>query len=121
MSENPFLKRLNKSGKTAHGLKAERKLSKRIAGQLQPGSGALDGAKGDIQKDQFLIEVKSTIHESLSVKRDWLLKVGQEALEKNKLPALAVQFVTENGEPKKNGDWIMIRVRDWEHLLDEDN
>jgi hypothetical protein len=102
---NPFLYR----GKNPrHGDKAEKRTAKRLGGQLTPASGALLGAKGDIQLPGVLMENKATSKGSMSLKLDWLLKITQEALEKRKTPALAIQFVTENGEPIRGGNWVMV-------------
>lgn len=100
--------------KQGHGNTAEKHLAKKLKGRQSVASGAIDFNKGDITTEQFLIESKATVNESLGVKVDWLLKIAQEALEKNKKPALAIQFVTGNGRPIHNGVWVCIRLQDFE-------
>lgn len=108
MTISPFMRRLNKRDSGHHGRKAEESLAKRVGGTLQPGSGALDGAKGDVKVGDFLMENKSTQGASLSLKQDWALKIYQEALEQNKNPALSIQFVRGNGQSEKRDRWVMI-------------
>lgn len=96
--------------KTLHGRAAEAKLGKRLA-RLTPGSGALPGAKGDLEYStgsglDFLIESKSTVCDSLSIQRSWLTKISLEALDAAKYPALAIQFVTPLGELRTG--WVCI-------------
>ena len=82
-----------------------------MKGALQPGSGALAGAKGDIKKDgpiPLLIENKTTLNASYTLKQDVLHKIYQEALESNRTPALAIQFVRTNGASEKRDRWVMI-------------
>ena len=121
--ESPFMRRLNKRDSGYHGRKAEESLAKRLKGQQQPGSGALDGAKGDVKKDtssfSFLVENKATKNESLSLKRDWLLKVYQESLEQGRLPALSLQFTNDAGISEKRERWVMVPEHVWQELLGE--
>lgn len=110
--ESPFMRRLNKRDSGYHGRKAEESLAKRLKGQQQPGSGALEGAKGDVKKDtssfSFLVENKSTKGDSFSMQRDWLLKVYQEALEQGRVPALAFQFTNDAGKSEKRERWVAV-------------
>mgnify|MGYP007125389464 CR=1 FL=1 len=75
MTISPFMRRLNKRDSGHHGRKAEESLAKRVGGTLQPGSGALDGAKGDVKVGGFLVENKSTKGDNgQSEKRDrWVM------------------------------------------------
>lgn len=102
---NPYLK---KRARDSHGLKAEEFLASDIRGRTQPGSGCLDGAKGDIVVREFLIESKSTVAQSLSVKLEWLKKIEGEALIKGKVPVLAIQFVNPDGTPVPGGRWMAV-------------
>lgn len=116
---NPFMSRGNQKDKGRHGRKAESLVAKRLGGSQQPGSGALDGAKGDIKKDgasmSFLIENKATTGKSFSMQRDWLLKVYQEAAEQNRIPALSFQFTTDTGASERRERWVAIP----EHVFSE--
>lgn len=100
-----------------HGIASEKKTAKRLSGKLKPGSGAMEGAKGDMSVDGYLIENKSTIKESMTLKLDWLHKISNEALQTNQTPALAIQFVTGNGDAKPFGKWVAIPERDFQEYL----
>ena len=106
---SPFMNRGNPKDKGAAGRKAEGSIAKRLKGELRPGSGALDGAKGDMllasPSFTFLMENKTTLGESFSVKKEWVLKIYQEALETNKTPALSFQFVDALGKSDKRERW----------------
>lgn len=86
---------------------------------MTPASGALDGAKGDMAIGNWLLENKSTVNESVSLKLDWLLKIAQEALEKGKNPGLCIQFTHKAGGPRKGGSWVMISEAAFKELQSE--
>lgn len=106
------MNRGNPKDKGAAGRKAEGSIAKRLKGELRPGSGSLEGAKGDLLLDSptfsFLMENKTTLGESFSMKKDWLLKIYQEALETNKTPALSFQFVDTLGKSEKRERWVAV-------------
>jgi hypothetical protein len=112
---NPYLNRLETRGKSSHGKASEKKLAKSLSARLTPASGATDSSKGDMRAGDFLIESKSTIHASISLERDFFLKIAHEAQFAGKVPALSVSFVTGDGSPKKNGEWVCIPM----HLFKE--
>lgn len=91
-----------------HGTKAEKRLAHRLGAILTPASGALDHAKGDMVLGNFRNESKSTIHDSIRVKLDDLLKISQEALEKGEQPSLTIQFVTRDGRIRHQGSWVLV-------------
>lgn len=100
------------------GRASEKDLSKKLGGRLRPASGAMDGAKGDIVLPDFLMEAKSTINDSLSIKHVWLSKIASEASMDNKQPALSVRFTHGDGKPKNYGDWVMIPRTLFEELTE---
>jgi len=106
LSNSPYERRTN--NKQRHGLRAEKKLAKRIGGRLRPGSGAMAGAKGDISLPTTLVEVKTTTNDSISLKYEWLKKIGFEALDAGKSPALSIQFVEAGGLPRLMGKWVLV-------------
>lgn len=67
----------------------------------------------------FLIENKSTVKESLSIKREWLRKITIEANTTGKAPALAIQFTDADGVPKRSGKWIAIPEDIFMELLED--
>jgi len=115
---NPYMNRI---AKTCHGTKSEQNVAKRLGGKLRPASGALLGAKGDVSIGGMLLEAKSTIHGSLAVKLDWLLKISNEAVSESKMPALSISFVNASGKAKHNGEWVMVRGNDFKELLEAYN
>ena len=112
---NPFLDR-NKHHK--HGQKSEQKTAKRLGGRTRPGSGAVEGAKGDIVLPDYLIENKSTEHASMSLKLGWLDKISREARECGKIPALSIQFVDKAGNSKQHARWVMMPEDDWKEMTE---
>jgi hypothetical protein len=66
------------------------------------------GAKGDTDLGRVLLESKSSTNASMSVKHDWLAKISMEARQEGKSPALSVTFITGDGQPVKDGAWVMI-------------
>ncbi len=107
--------------KNKHGNQAEKHLAKRLGLQQTLASGAMVGDKGDLKGKGFRVESKSTNSNSLSLKIDYLLKISGEALNYKQIPALAVQFVTDNGQPKRNGSWVMIRECDFKTMMDNES
>lgn len=122
MTDSPFMRRLNKRDNGHHGRVAEKQLAKRMGGRLQPGSGALAGAKGDVKveaKLSLLMENKSTSGATFSMKQEWLHKVYQEALETSRVPALSFQFTNEAGNSEKRDRWVCIPESVFQELISE--
>jgi hypothetical protein len=106
MSQPPRIARERRIGKA--GLSSEARLARRVQGRLQPASGAMAGAKGDISLPAVLLEAKSTTGGLLPVRHAWLLKIAKEARAAGKLPALAITFTTGDGRPLPDGAWVAI-------------
>jgi len=108
---------MNRGKKTGEaGRKAERHTAKRVGGDLTPASGAMDGAKGDFTLPELLVENKSTVKNSFSVKYEHLQKISQEARAASARPALFFQFTREDGTPHRNGSWVCIPESLWEEM-----
>lgn len=120
MSDNPYLNRLDKRGKSGHGKLSEKRLAKSIGARLTPASGATESAKGDMRKGDFLIEAKSSINESLKLEREFLIKIAHEAKFVAKNPALTVSFVNGDGSSKPDSEWVMIPLNLFNSLVDGD-
>jgi hypothetical protein len=119
MSENPFLKRLGVHSIGKAGRASEKILAKKLGSRPRPASGAMEGAKGDVDLKTVLLEAKSSTGASISVKHAWLSKIAHEARSEGKSPALAVSFVTGDGRPVREGEWVMIPMWLWrEKCLD---
>lgn len=119
---SPFMRRVKERGTMGHGRKAEDSFARRVRGNLQPASGAMAGAKGDVVKDtssfSFLVENKATKTKTMSIQRDWCLKIYQEALEQDKVPALAFQFTTDAGHSEKRERWVAVPEHIWKELVE---
>lgn len=100
-----------------HGQRAEKKTSSRLGVRKNPGSGAIEGLKGDLTADDFLIENKSTEHRSMSVKLEWLEKISREARQVGRSPALTIQFVDKLGNPVPYGRWALIPEDEFKDVI----
>lgn len=71
----------------------ESRVAKKLNGKRQPNSGATAFMKGDVKTNQFCIECKTAMTEkqSMSIKRDWIDKIKEEAFAMGK-PYWAVAF-----------------------------
>lgn len=108
MSANPVFTRLSSPKIGEHGRSAEKLAAKRLGARQTPASGALASAKGDFEKDGFLIENKATTSGSYSLSQEVWLKIYNEALAVGKNPALAVQFVTPSGSSRRDSRMVVI-------------
>jgi len=98
----------------------EERLAERSGGFVQPASGALPTAKGDVKDGHgvLLIEAKSTDKKSLSIKRDWIIKIWHEAKKVQKTPCLSICFNSIN-KKQIDPDWACVPFGWLMTLLDE--
>lgn len=82
----------------------EKKTAKRLGGMVTLGSGNKH-IKGDVSAGDYRVECKRTDKESISIKREWLLKIKDEAFADRVKPALEIEIQDES--------WIMIPVDDF--------
>ena len=78
----------------------------------------MEGAKGDIKLERYLVESKTTERDSIAVKHEWLAKIAHEARGTDRNPALALTFVDGRGQPVRDGAWIVIPEWLWKELSD---
>lgn len=116
-TRNPFFDRQDR-GTHKHGQKAEKKVAKRLGGKVRAGSGSVEGYKGDVELPDYLVENKTTINKSLSIKQDWLVKISVEAREAGRVPALAIQFVDSQGNSTRFGRWVMIPEENFKEITE---
>jgi hypothetical protein len=118
VSEIPYLRR--KAGRKfgGAGVKSEARLGRRLGGRVRPLSGAVPGAKGDIELGQILIEAKSSTGNKIPVDRRWLAKIAGEARAEGKVPALALSFTYGDGRPIPDGEWVCMPLSVWRGLFD---
>lgn len=115
MIEPPFFNRRRNVGR-----RSEERAARRTGASRHPGSGALDGLKGDLSLDDFKIESKSTAGKSLSVRLDWLEKIDREAREVGRRPALLLQFTDDLGRLRRGGSWVAVPEWLWLEVVGED-
>ena len=117
MSRPPRIakERIGKSGRSS-----EARLARRLQGRLQPASGAMAGAKGDVSLPAVLLEAKSTTSATLPLRHAWLAKIATEARAMGKLPALAITFTTGDGRPLPDGAWVAVPEWLFSERLGED-
>ena len=76
MSFPPYLRRKPGPPIGAAGRASEKQLTRQLGGKARPASGAMEGAKGDIDLDSILLEAKSTVKDGMRVQLDWLAKIS---------------------------------------------
>jgi hypothetical protein len=118
MSEAPYMLRRTQHRIGKAGRASEKRIIKDLRGRGRPASGAMEGAKGDVDLGTILLEAKSTTQASMSVKYEWLSKIGHEARSEGKTPALSVSFVREDGVTILDGSWVMIPMHNFRELTD---
>lgn len=108
------------TGPADHGRLYEPRAAKSLSARLTPNSGAMAGAKGDMSVKNWLIESKTTVDSSLSLKFSWLVKISEEAAVQGKNPALVFSFVLPTGRPKPNAEseWVAVPMQVWKELTD---
>lgn len=106
-----------------HGKLYEPKVARRIGARLTPNSGAMVGAKGDMTKDKWLLELKTTKDASLSIQLSWLVKITEEAQAKSKIPSLLFSFVLPDGRPRPNAEteWVAMPLQVYLELTGDSN
>ena len=90
--------------------KQEKRLAKEFGGRTTAASGA-GRNKGDIDIKRFKIEVKRTDKQSLAIKKEWLVKIDEEAYGVGKDPALIIEI---GGE-----EWDVIPKRIFKQISEE--
>ena len=118
MTDNPYLLRRQQHRIGKSGRKSEDRLKKDLGGRGRPASGAMEGAKGDIDLGPVLLEAKSTIHDSIAVKYAWVDKIAKEARSEGKTPALSLSFVRPDGSAIQDGDWVLIPMHRFKEIAD---
>lgn len=103
-----------KSGKE-RSVQQEKRLARRNAGAVQPGSGSGDHRKGDVTTARFLMEAKCRTDpnaKQITIKLVDLRKNEQEAMISSKLGVLSFEL---GGE-----DWMIVSQNTWEEIVNDD-
>ena len=112
----PYLRRKHAEPIGAAG-RAEKQLTRQLGGKARPASGAMEGAKGDIDLGSILLEAKSTVKDSIKVQIEWLAKISREARSEGKKPAVTLSFSHPNGQPRVDGQWVLVPLHYWNERL----
>jgi len=91
--------------------KKERKDAELLGAKQTPRSGGLWFAKGDSKSSKYLIENKTSKHDSFTIPRKMWEKLEKEALLSRRIPLLSIQF----GE--KDTELIILSKNDFIELL----
>jgi hypothetical protein len=107
-----------KAERSKRNVAASRRHEASVAfGRVQPASGALPGAKGDVRSRDYLTECKTTERGSLGLKVEWLRKIAREAAEANRTPTMALEFQVI-GEPGVPREWMLIPMGEFRRLVE---
>lgn len=94
----------------------EKEIADKLGGFRQPASGALEGMKGDVKLDDFLLDSKETDSNSLILSSKELTKITREASECGREPAIVATIhklpVTVSKE------WVLVPMEIFAQLLD---
>jgi Holliday junction resolvase len=90
----------------------ERKLAKDLKGRTTIMSGALAKDKADITAGKLRIECKRTDKESISIKKEWLIKL-KNGTKLSEIPVVAIQIQDE--------DWFLVRPEEFKYIEGEIN
>jgi hypothetical protein len=116
--------RFSTGARKDHGTTSEKRVVVGLKGRLTPGSGAMVGAKSDgtttLKGIEFRIEAKATIHQSISLKKSWLNKIGVEARETGRVPLLTLSFVDDTGELQDiDSEFIVMKMHTFKELTNK--
>jgi hypothetical protein len=81
-------------------------------------SGRFSNDPADFEFDNYLIELKTTEKDSISVRLKWLTKNVGESLSCAKTAALLLRFCWGSGLARPNGGWMFMRWPSWCELTD---
>jgi len=79
-------------------------------------SGAHQLHKGDVLSKDFLVEAKFTGKKQISIKSSVMNKIGYEAYDKGRYPAMAISL--EGLDPMFDKDWIMVEAKTFKRLIE---
>jgi predicted RNase H-like nuclease (RuvC/YqgF family) len=88
----------------------------KIQARKQIASGAKWYAKSDVIAEKFQVEAKTKASpsKSFSIKKEWLDKIADEALQNKRIPVLAINF----GE---GDDYFVLNSKDFLYLIERLN
>lgn len=118
---NPYLDRA--SAPQRHGTTSERRVAKGLGARPHKASGAVRGAKSDatLTSANFRLEMKATVHASMTLEQGWLAKITKEALAHGQRPGVVLSFVDAQGQPvmKQHAEWVCLPLSVFQELVHE--
>lgn len=118
---NPFLDRLAKDGANTHGKKSEQRVGKKMGARMHSNSGATRGSKSDasLKDENFRLEMKSTVHQTIALDMAWLVKIAHEALSHGQTPAVVLSFVDAEGQSRmrRHAEWVCMPLEAFKELI----
>lgn len=92
----------------------EKRVAKKLNGKKQPNSGATNFIKGDVELKHFLLDCKTvtTPKKSVSIKKEWLDKIKQEAFAMGKNNSSICFNFEPNGQ-----NFYIIDERTFQYLI----
>ncbi len=103
----------------SRGQKAEKAVLKKIKARPQPASGSLPGMPNDGIKGRYLIEVKSTVKKSISIKRKWIDELEDNAMMRGKIPTLILVFDDPNAGIIPYSEWVTVPLQHYKQLSND--
>ena len=91
----------------------EERVAKILGLKVVPNSGARIFNKGDVRGQECLVECKTMVEprKSISIKKEWLTKIRQEAFDSGKSMGMLV-FDFGDGD-----DYVVLRLKDFKDLF----
>lgn len=100
----------------AQAQRTERKLAHDLNGRATPNSGAIDGMKGDVTTDKFLLDSKETGAKSIVISAAMLNKISKEAREAGKRPGIVITLGrVALGTARQ---WALVPIQDFQEMTD---
>ena len=98
----------------------ERRVAEDVGGHAMPGSGSIDGFKGDVVCNDFIVECKFTAQKAYSVKTSELNKISRESFERDREPLFLVRFDKGVSSIYEN-TWVLVPDTVFSAFFDEDS
>lgn len=108
-----YLNRDPQTEKLRKSKRQEKSAARDYGGRTVGGSGS-GREKADVNTPDVKLECKRTDKASMSLKREWLEKVFDQAYSSGRVPALEIEFEGGGREPAR---WVMIESRLFKEVL----
>lgn len=97
----------------------EKRLAQDLGGHRVPNSGSIDGLKGDVSTDDFLLDSKETGSRQLIVTGQMISKITNEAREAGKEPGLVLTIgQVPLGVPRQ---WVCVPLHVFQEMISDES